>query len=140
MEKSTRESMVRTKAAVLPVPDWDCPIMLVGLRTGDEARTPPAREHARVAEHERQRALLDLRRLGEAHVVDALQQLLRAARGSARAPRAAGAGAHRPSSSNVLALNRGESGSSCWSARVTCTRARAVRACRSDLDAQRHAR
>jgi hypothetical protein len=31
LEKSIRLSMVRTKAAVLPVPDWLCPIMFIGL-------------------------------------------------------------------------------------------------------------
>jgi hypothetical protein len=75
-EKSMRESMVRTKAAVLPVPDWDWPIMFVGLCKHDVDEKRRKEHHTRVAEHEWQRALLDLGRLGEAHVVDALQQLL----------------------------------------------------------------
>ena len=35
IEKSTRLSMVRTNAAVFPVPDCDCPIMFCGLKESE---------------------------------------------------------------------------------------------------------
>lgn len=79
-EKSTRLSIVSTNAAVLPVPDCDCPIMFCGLARGrgqlPRTANMSKEAHARVREEQRQGALLDLGRLREAHVVDALEQVL----------------------------------------------------------------
>ena len=74
---STRESIVRAKAAVFPVPDCDCPIMFLGL-VGDNVSGQEGDQvdhNARVLEQQRQSTLLDLGRLLEPHLVDSLEQV-----------------------------------------------------------------
>lgn len=54
MSKSTRLSMVSTKAAVFPVPDCDCPIIFVGLYDGISAIVErQSEDDVRVTEQER---------------------------------------------------------------------------------------
>ena len=67
----------------------------------------------RVFEKERQCALLNLGRFGEAHVKQTLEQVSMSVRYVEHNSELKGAKAHSPSSSNVFALKSGEFGSCC---------------------------
>jgi hypothetical protein len=77
----TRLSIVKTNAAVFPVPDWDCPIIFRGLQIDEHAfehaavdkeEIPPLR----ILQQERESSLLNLGRSLETHVVDTLEEIL----------------------------------------------------------------
>jgi hypothetical protein len=71
--------MVKTKAAVFPVPDWDCPIILVGLRAStlhDHVKKDTAKNDTRVVEQQWKGAFLNLGWFRKAHVVDSFEKVL----------------------------------------------------------------
>jgi hypothetical protein len=71
--------MVKTKAAVFPVPDWDCPIMFVGLRPStldDHIKKDTTENYSRIIKQQWKGAFLDLGWVRKAHVVNSFEEVL----------------------------------------------------------------
>ena len=132
--QSTRLNIVNTNAAVFPVPDWDCPIILVGLSriTDNQLRILYASENALHQTYGSERS----RGKARSCILEGLEKsisykpfnnsgdLLSLISSSFNVRREQ---TYKLSSSKDFALYSGELESACWFARVTLNRHRQLR-------------